>query len=46
MPKKETGDKAAQTASKGLRTGKLTQKEIRKVSGSTLSQQERKDKKK
>ena len=33
-----TGKKVGSIASKGLRTGKLTSKEIKKVSGSVLTQ--------
>lgn len=47
MAKNEkTSKKIAPIASKGLRTGKLTKKEIRKVSGSDLTQVADKKKKK
>jgi len=34
----KTSKKVAKVASKGLRTGKLTPKQVRQVSGSTLTQ--------
>lgn len=40
--KKVTGQKVAKIASKGLRTGHLTKKEIRTVSASALGQDETK----
>lgn len=44
--KKETTQSVSSIASKGLRTGKLTPKEIKKVSGSALGQDETKGKRK
>ena len=39
MPRNEkTGSRVAKTASKGLRTGKLTPRETRQVSASALTQ--------
>jgi len=47
MAKNEkTSSKVAKTASKGLRTGKLTPKEIKSVSGAALTQAPDKPKKK
>lgn len=40
--KKQTSQNVASIASKGLRTGKLTTNEIRKVSASALGQDEKK----
>lgn len=40
--RKQTSQKVSSIASKGLRTGKLTQSEIRKVSASALGQDETK----
>jgi hypothetical protein len=42
----KTSTKVAKTASKGLRTGKLTPKEIRQVSGGALTQAPDKKRKK
>ena len=39
---KQTSQSVSSTASKGLRTGKLTPSEIRKVSASALGQDEKK----
>ncbi|NDV86814.1 hypothetical protein GTW51_08870 [Aurantimonas aggregata] len=44
--KKETSQSVSAVASKGLRTGKLTPAETRKVSASALGQDETKGKKK
>ncbi len=44
--KKETTQKVSSVASKGLRTGKLTPSEIRKVSASALGQDETKGRRK
>ncbi len=42
--KKQTSQSVSSVASKGLRTGKLTPKETRKVSASALGQDEKKGK--
>jgi hypothetical protein len=44
--RKQTTQSVSTIASKGLRTGKLTPKEIRKVSASALGQDETKGKRK
>lgn len=44
MAHKKTGDKVSSTASKAMRTGKATPKEIRSMGASLLSQDEHKGK--
>lgn len=46
MAKKESGNKTSSTASKVLRTGKATPKEVKSLAASVLSQDETKGKRK